>query len=425
MRLRHRWYPKREKKPDIFDRKAAQESLEPENDKHFSEADRFLAQWAITRAEIDIHNARSARRDHKSACRNISLQEGASRYLMERLGTYGELNNLLGKVQSGDELSLDDRMDLKARIRSLYSDYLTQFSGVVCTTPVAASNFQFRQAFQPQIVLVDEGGRTSELELLVPIAWYDSRWIIVGDVQQLGPFLQTDPSAKNAVQSYNPFVKQIGYATLARATDASVTDTYLRFNHRAFGTLARDPSIIIYRDQMQIPQGKPQFPESVRAFNRFLQTIKPGLDINQLRLVVEFPGSWVHKIGIHWAIQQVVNVLKNKELKSIKGGDATILVLPYYQAQLQCYVETFEKLVGKDVTLDQSNRVWFVTLDSSQGAEADLCIVDLVQTDHPGFTGDERRQCLTLTRSRQCEIILTNRGTFTGFASGSRTSTSL
>lgn len=109
-----------------------------------------------------------------------------------------------------------------------------------------------------------------------------------------------------------------------------------------------------------------------------------------------------------------MKVLNDDNLRSVDGGEATILVMPYYRAQLQMYETSFQKLIGSSVTKEQARRVSFATLDSSQGDEADFCIVDLVNTDHPGFTGDESRQCLTLTRSRQAEIVVAGPGMFIG-----------
>lgn len=46
--------------------------------------------------------------------------------------------------------------------------------------------------------------------------------------------------------------------------------------------------------------------------------------------------------------------------------------------------------------------------------------IDFVLTDSPGFTGDEGRQCLTLTRARQVEIGIAGPGMFVGCENDSK-----
>lgn len=89
------------------------------------------------------------------------------------------------------------------------------------------------------------------------------------------------------------------------------------------------------------------------------------------------------------------------------------LMMSYYRGQLQAYQQAFDQQVaGGQITAGEAQRVIFDTLDSSQGDKADLCIIDYTKTQSPGFCGDLRRQCLTLTRSRQCETIILNRACF-------------
>ncbi|KAK2736659.1 hypothetical protein FQN57_000596 [Myotisia sp. PD_48] len=186
-----------------FDHKAAQ--LELENPQ-FSETDIFLAFYVILQEEINI-------RRKKAACPNMSLQEAAVHYHINNKESHEILETHLQKVRSDQSLEREEMNVLKFEIKQLYSDFLFQFEGIVCSTPIAASDYLFRTHFRPDLVLIDEGGRLPELELLVLIAWYPGPWIVVGDKQQLGPFVQKDPTVKNETQSLNPFIKQIGYSS--------------------------------------------------------------------------------------------------------------------------------------------------------------------------------------------------------------------
>jgi hypothetical protein len=99
---------------------------------------------------------------------------------------------------------------------------------------MAAADHEFRSFFRPNIVALDEGGRLPEIELTSILAFYDGPFIVVGDPQQLSPWVEFNPEAKNEVQSFNPFARQLGYSTLERAVDAGAVDNYLTLNHRSY-----------------------------------------------------------------------------------------------------------------------------------------------------------------------------------------------
>lgn len=99
-------------------------------------------------------------------------------------------------------------------------------------------------------VLVVEGGRLPEIELLSIIAFYDEPVIVGGDQQQLRPYSGFTFPAKNAVQSLNPFARQMTYSTLERPVDAVFVNSYLTFNHRAYAQLSTVPQKVIYRSAM-------------------------------------------------------------------------------------------------------------------------------------------------------------------------------
>ena len=53
------------------------------------------------------------------------------------------------------------------------------------------------------------------------------------------------------------------------------------------------------------------------------------------------------------------------------------------------------------ISHEDFGRVTVATLDSSQGDEANIVIVDLCLTDRIGLTGDIKRICLMLTRAKE------------------------
>lgn len=216
----------------------------------------------------------------------MSLHRAALEYHLEHADKHVQLETLLQEVRRREELAKPETNSLVALTKALYRDFLLSFNGIVCSTPMAASNFQFRTHFRPDMVLIDEGGRLQDAEFLVLIAWFEGHWILVGDKYQLAPFVAIDSTADNDAQSHNPFVRQVAYSALARAVDAGATKSYLRFNYRAYGNLAAAPSTLIYWRFMDVPTGKDMYPESVRSINRILRQTRPDMSRRECTLVV-------------------------------------------------------------------------------------------------------------------------------------------
>lgn len=130
----------------------------------------------------------------------------------------------------------------KTDVKALYADFLCQFKGLVCATPVACSNHTFRSTFKPDLVLVDEVGRMRELSFYIPVTWFDAPVIAVGDYRQNGPTIVIQHDAENAVKSNNPYYPALSTSILERAVLANATDGYLYINHRQLGDLRHLPS---------------------------------------------------------------------------------------------------------------------------------------------------------------------------------------
>ncbi|MBE3048707.1 hypothetical protein IMZ48_40655 [Candidatus Bathyarchaeota archaeon] len=71
---------------------------------------------------------------------------------------YADLHSILSKICNKETLEKAEMSSLKIITKKLYQDCLQNFHGIVCCTPVAARNYQFRIGFRPDLVLVDEGG---------------------------------------------------------------------------------------------------------------------------------------------------------------------------------------------------------------------------------------------------------------------------
>ncbi|CAF3550398.1 unnamed protein product [Fusarium graminearum] len=159
-----------------------------------------------------------------------SLCSGAFNYFEDNTDKFTQLHELVNKVKDGQELDTAEFGNFKAWVKNLFEAYLLQFNGVVLSTTTAASNFLFRTAFAPELVLVDEASTMRELTTMIPIAFFNPKgWIITGDVNQRAPFIIMEHDLQSGISS-NPFAEQLNTSLLTRAVNAGVPKSYLKVN---------------------------------------------------------------------------------------------------------------------------------------------------------------------------------------------------
>ena len=396
----------------------------------------FLAELAIGKIGKDMKAAQEVTRAEKARHRGISLEAGAAQYFERHRDEFPALAEILQQQQTDGVIDEDTRSALKTLIRNLYTTFLGQFSGVIVTTPVAASNHLVHGSFKPDIVLVDEAGRLREMSLMISMTWYDAPHIVIGDHLQFGPHLTIEHHVQNGLQSDNPFALSITNSTLSRAVHAGETLASLTVNHRQLGDLYQLPSQLFYYNQVQpFLSALNRSVPAVKAFAKFIMTLRgevsPSTSKKETsRLLVELPGSQARKAGsstynsahAEWVLDRVKEILDNPEITNSKGNlPAGILIIPLYVAQVNEYRLRIKKLVNAGKwTEDDAKRVEVCTLDGAQGHERDISIVDFTQTSEPGFTADPRRLLVALTRGIIGEIVIMNRGMFYTWDTGKR-----
>ncbi|KAK1593619.1 AAA domain-containing protein [Colletotrichum navitas] len=186
------------------------------------------------------------------------------------------------------------------------------------------------------------------------------------------------------------------------------------------------PSRVNYSDMMRGAPGTKKWPESTVAFAHELsKLLGPNAPKRTSRLVVQFPRtratrsgtSFENRTHVEWVLHQVKGFLKNDRLTDLSTTNpARILIVPLYKAQVNLYRQVLADERSKGCISDEDlQRLDVRTLDSSQGEERDLVIVDYVQTDQAGFCTDPNRNCLATTRAIQAEIIIMNEGMLADF----------
>jgi hypothetical protein len=398
--------------PETFNPDDAAKEMET-----FDMSDHLVAQYQILNIAAKCHNAKKMARERKNQLRKgMSLHTHACEFLLKNKEEYEELTRLVDMAKANSVLTDIERTSLRENTRVLYEDFLKQFRGIICTTPVAASNLAICENVRPHLIMVDESARMRELSSLITLAWWGPvAWIFVGDDRQLRPHVALD------VDETNPFQPALRTSLLARAIRAGAVNIHLNFNHRQYGSLSELPSEMCYLGQM-VPAVVPRFSEAARKWNSFLQTINPNHPEDESRLLIELPGSRTGKIGT--STFNLMHVKQGCHLAKLilnadgltgegknRGNPANVLVLALYRAQCSQYLMEVERMRSSgELSEQQFARVRVHTLDSSQGDEEDIVIVDMTQASQPGFCGENNRACLLLTRATVGQIILMDKG---------------
>ncbi|KAI5862560.1 hypothetical protein GGS23DRAFT_597360 [Durotheca rogersii] len=399
----------------IFDEEAAAAECE-------AIEDHFLAVYAIHKMSLEI-NTRRARRLNQDS----SLHSHALAFFEEKRSNYTELGELLGRVQGSQELSAADKSMLKSCIKVLCCDFLRQFKGTIVTTPVGASVRMFRENFKPALVILDEAATMHELTTLIAIAFFAPlAWLLLGDIQQRPPFVTAEHNLDSGQTSSNPFVDQYGMSTLERAVLAGETMAYLRVNNRGHGNSLAVANSVAYNTIMiygvRVLWVKPLDDMA----QHFQESISKDIPSKQTSILVEFPKAYVTNVGtsrtniLHraWVLDQVKRLMDSTltGLGKNDGCPVSVMLIALYAAQVTEYRQSIRTMIDCKELSESAirDRVVVKTLDSAQGAEADIVFVDFVNVTHPGFTGAQWRTGLSSTRARGMTITLLNRGSFVG-----------
>ena len=148
---------------------------------------------------------------------------------------------------------------------------------------------------------------------------------------------------------------------------------------------------------------------AARAFTRGL-----GVPVGRNMIILAVDNSKSSKAeGSHsltnldhiLAAMRVINrALGDGTLVNRAGRPMTITVTAMYKAQVALYMEHIEKEFGKAAR----QRLTVRTVDGMQGYEDDIVILDIVRSQNVGFTGQQNRLNVALTRHKFLLVVVMN-----------------
>ncbi|KAK7729294.1 hypothetical protein SLS63_006167 [Diaporthe eres] len=354
------------------------------------------------------------RADQAEECIAPSLDEAAwAMYQRFRDTKYARLSTIRRRINLVRSTNLDYLEN--AELETVYRDTLLD-ADIVFTTPVSASKFS-SSMFSPTLVIFDEAPHARELSTLVPLAHFNPAvWVFSGDVRQTKPFVKS--SGNDTCQ--NEYIEQLRVSMMERAFRKNPDGPSLNINHRARGNLQRLASTLFYRSKM-IPAIDPQQtdaipPSTIHLRSKYIMPMKrnEGPQVSRLLVKLKDPGpaaqvderSWWHPGHQRWVMDLVLKLLKDEEFRQTSGdGEGTILIMAFYKQAFIQYRKAIRELKTRHPAF-KDRVIEARTVDSAQGHEADIVILDFVRQRPTSHLNNPNRLCVALTRARQAEFIL-------------------
>ncbi|CAH1398076.1 unnamed protein product [Nezara viridula] len=227
------------------------------------------------------------------------------------------------------------------------------------------------------VCIIDEATQATEADSLLPLVYDVKNFILVGDPQQLPPFVASQTAKKFGLC-------QSLFARLYKVwTGVPSSPVYmLTAQHRMHPEIAKFPSKAFYNGQLTTPSflaiKRPFKPYAIVTHTLVQDSNETNL--SEARLIVEMAGKLLSEPG----------------MKGLSIG----LIVPY-QKQRSVIQDLFEdKKVLRQLSVN--------TIDSYQGQERDVILLSIVRTSGIGFLNDHQRLNVALTRARKALYIVGN-----------------
>ncbi|KAF4943151.1 hypothetical protein FSARC_15015 [Fusarium sarcochroum] len=341
----------------------------------------------MSELSIDTHDAHDNSRDARRPNIGMSGSTYCLKYMYAHPEQFEELIEFFRRLHNGKKLDDGERSAHRWRARDLVFDAFANFDGIVITTYTAASSHQFKTAFRPDVVFMDEAEHTihdAEHDLTTP-SHQTSLPLGIGNQHSLA-LLKVAMS--------------IQHACLWRCNVSGQLPILQRY----------------YNDIMHSNEEWPQ------ALLDQFDWIRENVDSrhpNTCSVLVEVPGSRTQQIGTSQgnashrtgALEKIHALLRSKltGLGINKGKPITIMLISMYKGQVTEYHKDARRLVDeKKLHADFFNRVKIKT------ARTDIVFIDFVNANYTGRIGDDHLLAVVLTRSRRSNVTMLNRGTFSG-----------
>lgn len=289
---------------------------------------------------------------------------------------------------------------------------------VVLTNCISAADSLLRKNFHPEVILVDEAAKASELELLLTIIHNINTVtlvVFIGDPKHLSPCVESRRVTRVDGRPFNPFAGQLAYSLMARLYESGYPTATLSEQYRMADKLCYISNELFYGGLVtNADSARMEKRESARRAVDFLR-IKYNLDTDTPQLFVHVVDSVcvrtpdMSRYNAYNAIAGM-SVIRDLILGEVFTAPQ-ITVLSFHQGQCRYYREAIVRASSlpewKGMNIDQ---ICVRTVDSAHGSEFECVILDLVlsklRIGGPGIVASSGRINLALTRCRSMQVTI-------------------
>ncbi|KAL1643459.1 hypothetical protein SLS58_004817 [Diplodia intermedia] len=313
----------------------------------------------------------------------------------------------------------DDKRHYRQALQYVEEEIVRQSPIVACTTSSCGQKLVRQNAgvnFNGIAVAIDEGSRDREADTYIPLTKLSSHPValhIFGDMKQGLPV-----HISSLGKGFNEFINRGKLPLMNRLISQGYPFIALKKQYRMHRILMAFPNQRFY-DSTLITDDEankalnPELAKCLQEISGFEGEIPD--DILRL-LYFEVSDSTVRKSSNTHSranlehVEFVMTIIK--KLQATLGGRTrkTVMIQTPYRRQASAYrdyiIDAYRKERSAGGGVDQNLLPDVRTVDSAQGSEADIVILDLVNVsaDKQGDIGhmsDENRACVALTRAKQ------------------------
>ncbi|OAL18202.1 hypothetical protein AYO20_11769 [Fonsecaea nubica] len=309
-------------------------------------------------------------------------------------GRFTEFADLYTRFTNGDLFSSVDWTNLDLRLDELLAHTISHASVICATVGGAADDFCSTNYAQAELIVVDEAARVPEYQMWPLFAFYPKAVgkILVGDPNQLGPMIKGDDTKDSAKLIINPFQDQLEMSLQQRLQSAGFKSAFFNVQYRAVEKNAQIYSNVCYGGLLQHGRtsklADDQLAKDIIEHNRQTYGIPEPVVFYDIQDAAEGRNYHLSRFCKEYVIL-VLKILQSLFDAGFgkPGKPCSIAILtPYIEQKrlLKISKSQMEKQypAAKDVVLQ--------TVDSVQGMEYDVVIVDPTVVRSPGFLNENR-----------------------------------
>lgn len=300
-----------------------------------------------------------------------------------------------------------------------------QDTHVMVGTAVAARRLacKYPDAFKPAIILLEEGGRQTEADILVVLGHFPSvlYTFISGDPAQIRPHVfsrlaHLNNDATHGLPFINLFGEQMAMSVLERAKKADHPVSELTVNWRSHAGIESLCSVLAYEGRMVSGYDVDHEPAPAALFHHFMTKFAPKArgnivfvdirDDRELRDGLSFSNPQ-HATYVASLVMEMfaAGLCSTMPTVTEPGKRARILVMSPYRAQVSRLNTTIGRLSKFEYVQDL---VDVRTVDTAMGDTADIAILDLTRSKEPGFTDTLEFLNVGVSRAKYGLVIVGN-----------------